>query len=192
MAKQQKSELLSVAGQIWEIWKAFVDEVKTQGGGDEDLRRILTDPQVRQGMVGLLLKKAKSSADGVIRLFVDYIRPLANMIKEDGRFDHVNSNITEKNFPITKRPNWEVEMKVFTTQDLVGETRSLTSEEVIQALKNKGYREAELPEGLAYAKANPDEQREYPILLLGSTSDWRDWCGHRYIPYLGRGGGGRD
>src|SRR3989344_6526933 len=48
-----------------------------------------------------------------VRLFVDYTRPLANMIKEDGRFDWVNSDITEKHFPITKRPNGEVEMKVF-------------------------------------------------------------------------------
>ncbi|MDP3999668.1 MAG: hypothetical protein Q8P76_03705, partial [bacterium] len=107
----------------------------------------------------------------------------------DGRFDWVNPDITEKNFPVNRRENGEVEMKVFTTQDLVGETRNVTSEEVIQSLKNKGYIEAELPEGLAYVKANPDEQRKYPIAILGSV--WRDWGSGRVVPYLVGDGGRR-
>ncbi|MDP3999467.1 MAG: hypothetical protein Q8P76_02640 [bacterium] len=108
---------------------------------------------------------------------------------KDGRFDWINSDITEKNFPVNRRENGEVEMKVFTTQDLVGETRNVNSEEVIQSLKEKGYRPAELPESLAYAKANPDEQRKYPIVALGSV--WRDFDGDRYVPFL-YDGGGRD
>jgi len=174
MAKKT-SEFLSALGKLFEIFKAFVDEVKNQGGTDEDVSRILTDSKVRQEMVALLLKKAKSVADGVVRLFVDYTRPLAEMLK-DGRFDYVNSDITEKHFPINKRPNGEVEMKLFHFN------RVMESDEVIKEMAKEGYRPAESPEGLAYAKANPDEQRKYPIALLGSV--WRDWYGGRLVPCL--------
>ncbi len=181
MAKKT-SELLSALGKLFEIFKAFVDEVKNQGGTDEDISRILTDKKVCQEMVGLLLKKAGNVADAAIRLFVDYTRSLAEMLK-DGRFDSVNPDITEKHFPITKRPNGKVEMKMFHFN------RPISSEQAIQEMDKEGYRPAELPEGLAYVQANPDEQRKYPIVLLGSV--WHYWYGDRHVPYLGRWAGER-
>ncbi|MDP3999303.1 MAG: hypothetical protein Q8P76_01755 [bacterium] len=123
-------------------------------------------------------EKVRSVADGLVRLFVDYTRPLANMIKEDGRFDYVNSDITEKNFQINRRPNGEAEMKVYHFN------RDIDSDEAIREMDKEGYRPAELPEGLAYAKANPDEQRKYPIVLLGSLSVWRGFIGDRRVPCL--------
>ncbi len=125
--------------------------------------------------------KTKKVDGDPVRLFVDYSRPLAGMIG-GCRFDHVNSNITKEHFPINHRSNGQVEMKVFSAKDLVGEERSVTSEEVMRILERKGYRPAELPEGLAYAKANPDESQKYPIVILGSV--WRDFDGYRGVPFL--------
>lgn len=116
------------------------------------------------------------------RLFVDYTSPLADLIKACG-FDWVNGNITEKTFPITQRPNGNVEMRVFRFH------RAISSDEAVQEMGKEGYRPAELPEGLAYAKANPDEQRQYQIALLGSA--WRGWGGDRGVPYLWYDSGGR-
>ncbi len=124
----------------------------------------------------------KKLADGIARLFVDYTRPFADMIR-DGKYGWVNSDITEKHFPINQRQNGEVEMKVFHFNRVMG------SDEAIREIDKEGYRPAELPEGLAYAKANPDEQRKYPIAILGSV--WHYWRGHRHVPCLDRWHDGR-
>lgn len=184
MAKKA-SEFLSAVGKFFEISKAFVDEVKNQGGTDEDVSRILTDRKVRQEMVGLLLKKAKSAVDGVVRVVVQYAtadrnRTLVEMISDCG-FDWVNSDITEKNFPIRIKGSiqygrQEVEMKLFHFN------RNISSDNAIQEMDKEGYRPAELPELLAYAKVNPDVQRKYPIVGLGSV--WQAWDGDRDVPCL--------
>ncbi len=177
---QKKSEFVSAFDIAARVFKSLANAVMDEGGSDADVRRIETDGNLQKQIAELVMKGKKVVA-GAVRIFVDYDRLLAGMIRDCG-LDHVNSDITEKHFPINQRPNAEVEMKVFSTKDLVGEERSVTSEEVIKALAEKGYREAELPEGLAYVQANPDEQRKYPIVLLGSV--WRDWSGYRHVPYL--------
>ncbi len=118
---------------------------------------------------------AKAAADGAVRLFVDYAKPLSEMIQA-GHYDYLNPDITEKHFPINKRQNGYVEMKVFYFNQV------MESDEVIKEMEEQGYCPAELPEGLAYAKANPDEQRKYPIVILGSV--WQRWLGDRLVPCL--------
>jgi len=118
------------------------------------------------------LEGKEAVVDSVSSIFVDYTKPLAEMIRE-GHFDYKDPNITEENFP---------KMKVFSTEELVGKTRSATSEEIIQAMTEKGYRLAELPELLAYGVVNPDEQRKYPIVTFGSVRQY--WSSYRSVPYL--------
>ena len=127
-------------------------------------------------------RKSQANINGDPRIFVDYTRPFSDMIS-DGRFDWTNSDITAKNFSITNRPNGEVEMKLFHFN------RIITPDQAIQEMDKEGYRPAELPELLAYAKANPDEQRKYPIVGLGSV--WRNFSGDRYVPCLYGVGDGR-
>ncbi len=112
---------------------------------------------------------------GIVRLFVDYAKPLSEMIQA-GHYGYVNSDITEKHFSVNRRPNAKVEMKVFHFN------QAMESDQVISEMAKQGYRPAELPEALAYAKANPDEQRKYLIVILGSV--WRHWYGGRSVPYL--------
>ncbi len=164
-----------------------VEAIMNKLGGMAGVKDLLSG-KTAVSAAGKAIKKAKSSAEGMFRVFVSYTQPLSDLIKS-AEFNWVNSDITEKHFPINQRPNGAVEMKVFTVQDLVGATRSVTSKEVIQEMDNRGYRPAELPELLAFAMTNPDEQRKYPIVSLGSI--WQDWLGDQGVPYLWGGGFGR-
>ncbi len=149
------------------ILEKLANAVLDAGGKEEDLRRIETDSNLRKQIAELV-------AEGPA---------LVELIK-DCRFDYVNLDITEKNFPITNRPSGEVEMKVFHFNQVIG------SDEAIREMEKEGYRPAELPEALAYAKANPDEQRKHPIVILGSV--WRDFDGDRVVPCLDEWDGDRE
>lgn len=148
-----------------------VEAVVNKLGGMEGVKRFLSGEMVVKAVVG-----------EVVRLFVDYTQPLSELIKSCN-FDWINSDITEKHFPTAKRPNQEVEFKMFHFN------RYITSDQVIQEMDEEEYRPAELPELLAYAKSNPDEQRKYPIVGLGSV--WRNFRGSRYVPCLWRDSCGR-
>ncbi len=153
-------------GQLWRKLEEVARRVREGTIGFSETMAVL------QGAIeGMVQRKM----DGIARLFVDYTRPLADLIKASG-FDYVSSDITEKHFPINKRQNGDVEMKVFHFN------RVMESDEVIREMEGQGYRPAELPEGLAYAKANPDEQRKYPVAIIGSV--WRNFSGDRYVPFL--------
>jgi hypothetical protein len=58
----------------------------------------------------------------------------------------------------------------------------MTSEQVIVEIDKAGYRPAKIEELLALGEAQPDLQRQFPIVALGSV--WRDSDGSRYVPYL--------
>ncbi len=122
---------------------------------------------------------------GIVRLFVDYTRPLAEMVK-DGQFDAFQTNIITKKSPlITRRPNAEVEMKVFHFNRVIG------SDEVIREMDKEGYHPAELPEGLAYAKANQDEQRKHPFVTVILGSVWQLQDNDRHVLCIQGAHGGR-
>ncbi len=170
---------------LFDLWGSVVELVRGEKRDGEQVARALQtikdNPNFAEEFFSGAAKnrsvETRQAAKGVTRLFVDYTRSLAEMLK-DGRFDSVNSDITEKHFPITKRPNGKVEMKMFHFN------RPISSEQAIQEMDKEGYRPAELPEGLAYVQANPDEQRKYPIILLGSV--WLHWSGRRSVPCLDR------
>ncbi len=146
-------------------------------------------------LISLMVQAPAFAVCETNRLFLDvnYALPLSDMIR-DGKFDRVNPDIAEKSFPIHKRSNSEVEMKLFdfTNPDI-------EFDEVIREMDRQGYRPAELPEALAYAKANPDEQRKYPIAIPGSILPLLggsrcipclvDWYGSRKLDLLWYGPG---
>ena len=55
----KKSPFLSAAGTTFQILKALVDEVLSQGGDDESLRLILTDEAVRKSVANILVNAGK-------------------------------------------------------------------------------------------------------------------------------------
>ena len=87
---------------------------------------------------------------------------------EAGRYDWVNSNINEENFPVPKDKTGEEELAII----LVSSGRWMKTEKVEKNLKENNLRPATFPELLALGAKHPDDQREAPIVALGSV--WRN------------------
>lgn len=108
---------------------------------------------------------------------VNYGQALKVMVKA-GKFDWVNDNVVQKNFPHDKGRGVE-EVSI----ELVKYDRSMESDEVDADFEAKGLRSATLEEICAFAAKYPDVQRQFPVVALGSP--WVDPDHGRYVPYLG-------
>lgn len=94
-----------------------------------------------------------------------------------GHYDWVNSDITEKHFPV-KGEGTTKEVTI----ELVHFNRAMgSSDEVIRELDKRGLRPATIEELLAFGAKYPELQRQFPIVALGSI--WRR-LGRRYVPCL--------
>ncbi len=103
---------------------------------------------------------------------------------EAGKYDWVNSDITQEHFPVKGSGKQNVNIVLFHFN------RTITSDEVIAEMEKAGYRPADIDELLGLGVVNPDLQKEFPIVGLGSV--WRGPGGSRRVPYLGWGGVERD
>lgn len=106
---------------------------------------------------------------------VDYNQTLTEMINV-GKYDWVNSNITQEHFPIEGEAAQEVDLV------LVHLNRWARTSEVEAEIKKQGLRPADLAELLAFGAKYPDVQKQFPIAALGSV--WVSPSGNRYVPYL--------
>jgi hypothetical protein len=179
------SELLKNFGKMFEVVKTLVNAVLDMGGNDEDILRILKDKKLAQKFAEMLLaERGISVPDGCEIISVDYALKLIDAITA-AAFDWKNDDIVEKNFPNQAHETGEQNLTV----KLYHFGKDMSSEDVVSAMDKDGFRPATLRELLAYAVKNPDEQRKYPIVGLGSV--WGHG-GHRSVPYLDLGGGGRE
>lgn len=119
------------------------------------------------------------NGDKEFNLSVDYSRTLQEMINA-GNYAWANSDITEKNFPISPKMTGK---KVEVSAKLFHFNREISSEDAISEMDKAGYRPATLAEMLALGEAQPDLQRQFPIIALSSV--WRNANGGRYVPCLG-------
>ena len=113
---------------------------------------------------------------------VDYSLDLEAMIVA-GNYDWKNDDITAKRFPIVGKGKVEFEDTIFHFD------RSISSEdavkEIIAADSKNPWEPAKIENILAYGAKNPEEQRKYPIVGLGSVGEV---FGGRYVLSLdGRG-----
>ena len=175
-----KSSLISGMGIALSLVQGFVEAVKKAGGSDEDLHRLVTE----EGKP--VLAKVAELIVGVVRqsfkVVVDYGRDLGQMIA-GGKYDWVNENITRENFPTTGQGKQEREVVLFHFN------RFISSDDVIKEMASAGYRPAMLEELLALGETQPELQRQFPIVALGSV--WRVSGGFREVPYLDGCGAGR-
>lgn len=158
-------ELKSGVGRAMEAFICLIEAVENLGGSDEDIRRIKTDESLRLQIARLLVSDRVVSARYSVT--VNYGIPLAAMIA-GGRFDKKNSDITAQNFPIHGSGMSSIEITLFYFMCV------MNTDAVLAEMDRCGYRPAALPELLALGAAQPELQRRFPIIALGSVWDHRD------------------
>lgn len=117
------------------------------------------------------------------KVLIDYRRPLADMIAT-GKYDWVDKQITRERFPSEADGIKEVELEVIQVTHL--KKPSMTAMTTLASLERCP---ASLPELCAIGAAEPDLQRDFNILALGST--WLSPGGMILAPYLHGGKAGR-
>lgn len=117
------------------------------------------------------------------RVTVDYGQLLDAMIAA-GRYDGMHGDITDQNFPISGSGTCETEIALFHFD------KSMPLDTVLAELDKRGFRAATLTELLALGADQPELQRQFPIVALGSI--WHGPRGDRGgAAYLGRIPAGR-
>ena len=190
MAKNKDaSAIVSALGVLMSIITALVSAVKKQGGMDADIYRLATPEgeSLIERIAALIVEAGKPEklAENCYRVVVDYERSLAQMITA-GKYDYANSDITAQNFPIqgSGPSTGSGQAKQEVVVELVHYGRDMETDAVLKDLESKGMRPATLPELLSFGSTNPEKQREFPIIALGSV--WRHRIGNRRVAYLDR------
>lgn len=176
-----KSELLSYSGIVFEITKAIVNEVLDLGGTDEDLRKVLKDKNLCRKIAELLVQ-SKSAIVATFHVVVDYSKSLQEMVSE-GCYDWVNNEITPEHFSVEGDGQQEKDIVLFHFG------RYISSEDAIVEMEKEGYRPARIEDLLALGASQPEIQKQFPIVALGSV--WRHPDGHRHVSFLDWDGLGR-
>lgn len=166
-----KSDFIKSMGTGWEIFLAIVNEVLALGGNDEQLRRILTSKTLRRQIAELIVNTKNS-----------VVLTLKGLI-EAGKYDWVNSDITEARFPMPENFTLGAEPKLYHFN------RSISSEKAIKEMAKDGFRPATIWDLLDFGAKNPELQRQFPIVALGSVARFGD---SRGVACLGGSGSGRD
>lgn len=109
------------------------------------------------------------------KMVVDYNRTLVQMVKA-GNYDSVDRDITEKNFLVGGEGKLETKVVLFHFN------KTMTSKQVAAEMDGQGYRSDRIERLLALGESQPDLQRQFPIVALGSV--WSDPNGHRRVPVL--------
>lgn len=176
---KKRSGFLSGMGKAFEIFKAITNAVLDAGGDDTDMEMILKDISLQNQIADLIVGAKKVAAD-TFRAEVAYIQPKFAELKS--AFDWVNDDYRRAKFEAIKiceaisRETREV------TFQYVHMNRGASTEEVLVEMDRCGLRPALFEELLAFAKAHPDEQRKYPIVVLGSV--WVRPDGNRLVACL--------
>lgn len=106
---------------------------------------------------------------------VNYDLSLAAMVGA-GQYNWVHLDITEKNFPVSKKGIQNV------TIEVIQFDRAVRSEEVLPQLDRRGLRPATIEELLALGAKYPEMQQRFSIAAFGSI--WKHPPQDPYVPYL--------
>ena len=180
-----KSSVISGMGVAMSLVQSLVTAVKKAGGTDEDVHRLTTADSngVWDKIAGVIVGAGKKFGE-VFTLIVDYSLSLADAIKAGG-YDYANSNITDEHFPADKAEQGKKEQSFV----LYHFSKGMDSDLLIAQMDADGKRPATVHELLAFGKANPELQRQFPIIALKSV--WVNRGGSRNVAYLSRCGSER-
>ncbi len=125
----------------------------------------------------------KTGDDGY-RFKIDYGLTVVQMVAL-GNYGWANPDITTENFPHDSRLG-EVEV----TAEVIHFGKCMSTDAVLAELDSRRLRPATMAELLAFGAAFPEEQRNFPIVALGSV--WTNPDGRRVVGGLGMEGSRRD
>ncbi len=168
-----KSQVVSWMGVSLSIIQGLMKEVQKLGGGDEHVRKLAMPDG--ESLLAELAQKLVGVVRRTFKVMVDYGKNLQEMIA-DGAYDYANPDITADHFPVKGEGKQEREVTLFHFN------RSINSDNAIEEMAAAGYRPATIEEFLALGKAQPDLQRQFPIVALGSV--WRGPRDGRRVPCL--------
>ena len=120
----------------------------------------------------------RNDGKATYRVAVSYQLGLAEMVKR-GKYDWVSRGITPENFPLNGKGEVAAELV------LVHFDKYVTSEQARARMKDQGLEPARIEHLLALGETNPELQRKFPIVALGSVVVFAD--GGRSVPYLDGG-----
>jgi len=172
-SKLDKSAIVGGAGLVASIFTMLVKKVREAGGTDEDIHRLATPEG--ENLLAKIAYLIVGNVRQTFKVLVDYSKTLAEMIQA-GHYDWVNSDITSDHFPVKGSGQQEKEVVLFHFG------RNISSDDAIAEMTKAGYRPAKVEELLDLGASQPELQKQFPIVGLGSA--WQHPNGHRYVPSL--------
>jgi len=166
-----KSAFVSTAGVFLSLMEGIITAVKEAGGNEADVYEAANSREILKKIAGLIVGNVRQT----FKVTVDYSKSLAEMIKA-GHYDWVNNVIVADHFPVQGKGQSEAEVALFHFN------RNISSDDAIAEMAIAGYRPARIEELLALGASQPEFQKEFPIVALGSA--WQDPGGHRHVPCL--------
>jgi hypothetical protein len=196
MQENEKKQSIGDALEFtYEVVKAIADAVMARGGGMQHLRRIVNEPALARQIADLIVpagsevERPLGENEYLVPVAYDMPRDRAKLESEFSK-DGV-SEMFYGNY------EWQLHVSCIKIDQTPGERimlvkhfrgswsdscgRNTTSEANIAEMDKLGYRPATHLEAYAFAKANPELQRQLQIVAPGS-SVWSG--GHRYVAVL--------
>lgn len=173
MSKKVNS-IVSGGGLFLGIMTDLSSAIREVGGTDEDIYRLAT-PDGRltiREMAKLVVRKPIVVGYPVT---VDNDQTLEQM-GATGRYDWQHPAINNEHFPLTGTG------KVAVNLELIHFNCDINANHALKEIDARGYRLATIAELLALGVSQPELQRQFPIIALGSV--WQDANGDRYVAYL--------
>lgn len=178
--KSEIKVMASGAGLLTSVWSTLTAAVESRGGSAEDLH-VLSTPKGKE-MLEELADKLVAGSESRAKL-AEEERKLQELI-QGLKLDWVFNEITAEHFPSADDPATEL-----SKLEVVHLNKELTTDQVKAELEKRGYQLEGLRSLLIYGKANPEEQRRYPIVAL--RSGWVNPYGNRNSPCLDGAGAKR-
>lgn len=173
MSKKVNS-IVSGGGLFLGIMTDLSSAMREEGGTDEDFYRLATpDGRLTIREMAKLAVRKPIIVDYPVT--IDFGQTLEQMIAA-GRYDRKNGDITAKHFPLTGTGQVAVNL------ELIHFNRVINTDDALKEIDARGYRPATIAELLALGASQPELQRQFPIVALGSV--WRSLDGSRDVAFL--------
>lgn len=173
---QDIGNVVSNFGFAFEMLKVIAHAVMAKGGTMQHLRRVVKEPALQRQIADLIVPAGseieRPLADGEYRVQVGYDMPrdkatLEAVFSRDGVSELFYGNYEWKNHSSCAEIDQTPGERIMLVKHF---NRAIGSEDAIAEMDKLGYRPATHLEAYAFAKANPEPQRQFWIVALGSSA----------------------